>query len=199
MNKNNLKNNLRSNFKKIFLLIAFVGIFYTAMVLILKNVGLENAQDFIKNTGVWAPIVFIFICAVSLIFAPLSGSSIFITGGILFGKQVGFIFSFIATIIGCSINFWISRKLGRKIVNRFVGENNLTELDNFINRFNSRRSIIYMILIMPISQDIISYAIGLTKINYWNFLIALIISATVVISAYIYIGTSLLEGLINFN
>ncbi|MEM7556208.1 MAG: VTT domain-containing protein, partial [Cyanobacteria bacterium P01_A01_bin.84] len=163
------------------------------------NIGLENAQEFIKKTGIWAPVVFIFLCALSLIVAPLSGSSIFITGGALFGKQVGFILSFIGTLIGCSTNFWISRKLGRKIVNRFVGENNLSDLDRFIDTINNSRSILYMIIIMPISQDIISYAIGLTKIKYWNFLIALIISATVVISGYIYIGTSLLERLIKLS
>ena len=163
------------------------------MALTLQIIGLDNAQKFIKQTGILAPIVFIILCAGSLIIAPLSGSSLFVVGGTLFGQNNAFLFSYIATIIGCSANFWISRKLGRKVAQRFIGKANLDELDKFINKLKSRRSILYIIIIMPLSQDIVSYAIGLTKIKYTHFLIALILSSTIIISGYVYIGSNLLE------
>lgn len=184
---------LPSKLKNIILAIFIVTILYLTMALALQTIGLDNAQMFIKQTGVWAPIVFIFLCAVSLMIAPLSGSSLFVVGGTLFGKHDAFLFSYIASIIGCSANFWISRKLGRKVAQRFIGKANLEELDKFIGKLKSSRSILYMILIMPFSQDIVSYAIGLTKIKYTHFLIALILSSTIVIGGYVYIGSSLLE------
>lgn len=184
---------LSSKLKNIILAIFFVAILYLIMGMTLQTVGLDNAQTFIKNTGVWAPIVFIILCAVSLIIAPLSGSSLFVVGGTLFGKHDAFLFSYIATIMGCSANFWISRKLGRKVAQRFIGKANLDELDKFIGKLKSSRSILYMIAIMPFSQDIVSYAIGLTKIKYTHFLIALILCSTIVIGGYVYIGSSLLE------
>lgn len=184
---------LSSKLKNIILAIFFVAILYLIMGMTLQTVGLDNAQTFIKNTGVWAPIVFIILCAVSLIIAPLSGSSLFVVGGTLFGKHDAFLFSYIATIMGCSANFWISRKLGRKVAQRFIGKANLDELDKFIGKLKSSRSILYMIAIMPFSQDIDSYAIGLTKIKYTHFLIALILCSTIVIGGYVYIGSSLLE------
>ncbi len=185
-----------SNLKNIFLAIIFVTIFYITMAFALQTIGLENAQFFIKKTGVWAPIIFITLCAGSLIIAPLSGSSLFVVGGTLFGKHNAFLLCYIATLIGCSANFWISRKFGRKVAQRFIGKASLDELDKFINRLKSRSSILYMIIIMPLSQDIISYAIGLTKIKYNQFLIALILSSTIIISGYVYIGSSVLEILI---
>ncbi|BAY84207.1 hypothetical protein NIES267_37030 [Calothrix parasitica NIES-267] len=184
---------LPSKLKNILLAICIVTILYLTMALALQTIGLDNAQMFIKQTGVWAPIVFIFLCAVSLMIAPLSGSSLFVVGGTLFGKHDAFLFSYIASIIGCSVNFWISRRLGRKVAQRFIGKANLEELDKFIGKLKSSRSILYMILIMPFSQDIVSYAIGLTKIKYTYFLIALILSSTIVIGGYVYIGSSLLE------
>ena len=187
---------INSKLKKILLAILCAVIIYIVMTLVLKIVGLENAQNWIKKTGNWAPLVFVILCAISLIFAPLSGSSLFVAGGALFGKESAFILSFIASIIGCSTNFWISKKFGRRVVVRLLGEDNLEALDKFISRLKSRRSILYMIFIMPLSQDIVSYAVGLTKIKYTHFLISLILSATVVVAAYIYIGTSLLEALI---
>ncbi|MEM1392531.1 MAG: VTT domain-containing protein [Cyanobacteria bacterium P01_H01_bin.150] len=184
---------LPSKLKNILLAIFIVTILYLTMALALQTIGLDNAQMFIEETGVWAPIVFIILCAVSLIVAPLSGSSLFVVGGTLFGKHDAFLFSYIASIIGCSTNFWISRKLGRKVAQRFIGKANLEELDKFIGKLKSSRSILYMILIMPFSQDIVSYAIGLTRIKYTHFLIALILSSTIVIGGYVYIGSSLLE------
>ena len=182
-----------SKLKKILLAILFVSLLYLIVAFALQTIGLENAQLFIKQTGVWAPVVFIALCAASLIIAPLSGSSLFVVAGALFGKHDAFLFSYIATIIGCSVNFWISRKLGRTIAQRLIGKANLDELDKFINRLKGHHSIIYMIIIMPLSQDIISYAIGLTRIKYTHFLIALILSSTIIIAGYIYIGSTLLE------
>ena len=182
-----------SKLQKILLAISFVAILYLILALALQTIGLDNAQLLVKQTGVWAPVVFMFLCAASLIIAPLSGSSLFVVGGTLFGKHDAFLLSYIATLIGCSANFWISRKLGRRVAQRFIGKANLDELDKFINKLKGSSSIFYMVILMPFSQDIVSYAIGLTKIKYTYFLIALILSSTIVIAGYVYIGSSLLE------
>jgi uncharacterized membrane protein YdjX (TVP38/TMEM64 family) len=182
--------------KKVLLALLFVAVIYALMALALRAVGLENAQNFIKRTGAWAPFIFIVLCALSLIIAPLSGSSIFVAGGALFGRETGYALSFIATLIGCSINYWISRKFGRGVASRFIGKSNLEELDRFIKRLKSHHSILYMILIMPLSQDIVSYAVGLTQIKYRDFFTALAVSGAVIVAAYIYLGSSLLEALI---
>jgi uncharacterized membrane protein YdjX (TVP38/TMEM64 family) len=182
--------------KKVFLALLFITVIYALMALALRAIGLENAQSFIKRTGAWAPLIFVALCSLSLIIAPLSGSSLFVAGGALFGKETGFILSYVATLIGCSTNYWISRKLGREVASRFIGKKNLDELDSFINRLKSHRSIFYIILIMPLSQDIVSYAVGLTKIKYSHFLISLVISGAGIVAAYIYLGSSLLEALI---
>jgi uncharacterized membrane protein YdjX (TVP38/TMEM64 family) len=187
---------IRSRLKKVLLALLGVVVLYLLMVLVLRTIGLENAQHWIQRTGSQAPIVFTSLCTVSLILAPLSGSSLFIAGGALFGKETGFLLSLIATLIGCSINFWISRKLGRRMAARFIGQGNIDDLDQFTKGLKNHHSIFYIILVMPLSQDIVSYAVGLTRISYWNFLIALTPSGIVVVGAYIYFGSSLLEALI---
>jgi uncharacterized membrane protein YdjX (TVP38/TMEM64 family) len=172
------------------------ALFYGVMIFALKAIGLENTHQFIHRSGAWAPIFFVILCALSLVIAPFSGSSLFIAGGALFGKETGFLLSLIASIIGCSFNFWISRKLGRRIVARLIGKNSLEELDKFTRRLEGDRGVFYLALVMPLSQDIVSYAAGLTPISYSRFLVALILSGFVVVAAYIYLGTSLLEALI---
>lgn len=183
-------------YKKLLLALVIVIGLYVTMALALQTVGLENAKHFIRGTGWQAPILYTALCALSLILAPLSGGSLFVIGGALFGKDVAWTLSWAASILGCSINFWISRKLGRKAVSRLVGQGNLDELDRFTQRFQGQQAILGMILLMPISQDIISYAIGLTRISYLRFFVALVISGAATVAAYIYIGTSLLEAIV---
>ncbi|MCU0527608.1 MAG: VTT domain-containing protein [Elainella sp. Prado103] len=182
--------------KKILLALLGFAALYAALILLLRTVGLDNAHEWIAAAGNWAPIVFVALCALSLVLAPLSGSSLFIVGGALFGREKGYVLSLIASIVGCSINFWISRRLGRNVVSRLIGNSNLKALDQFTGQLQGNRGVLYLTLIMPISQDIISYAAGLTPISYSRFLIALILSGVVVIGAYIYLGTSLLEVLV---
>lgn len=176
-------------------LIAITGI-YVLMAIALKLIGLEKAQVFIQETGALAPFIFTVLCSISLILAPLSGSSLFVAGGALFGKETGFLLSFIATLVGCSSNFWISRIFGRRVALRFIGKKNFKDLDRFTRQLKSHHSVFYITAVMPLSQDLVSYAVGLTRVNYWTFLIALILSGVVVVGAYIYLGSSLLEALI---
>ncbi|WAL59561.1 TVP38/TMEM64 family protein [Thermocoleostomius sinensis] len=183
-------------YKKLLTALLFAVVLYVGLALALQAIGLDNAQAFIEQTGWWAPAIFILLCAVSLILAPLSGSSLFVVGGALFGKELAWLLSWTASIVGCSINFWISRTFGRRVVSRFVGEGNLDELDRFTQQLRGHRDILGMLVIMPLSQDIVSYAVGLTRIPFARFLIALIISAAAIVAAYIYLGTSILEALI---
>jgi len=193
-----MQNRLRINAKFKKLLIAmglFLG-FYGLAVLVLRAIGLENLQSVIQQLGIWGPVAFVALCTVSMIVAPLSSSSIFVTGGVLFGQQIGFLLSLLASVLGCCVNFWISRKLGRKVAARFIGKNSLDDLDHFTSRLNSHHGIVFMILVLPISQDLLSYAVGLTKVKFWKFFVALVISGIAVVAAYVYLGSGLLEALI---
>ncbi|MDX2232095.1 MAG: VTT domain-containing protein [Leptolyngbyaceae cyanobacterium bins.349] len=179
-------------------LIAFLVVIgvYALMVVVLRAIGLDTIHQTIGQMGIWAPLAFVVVCTFSVIVAPISSSSIFVTSGILFGQHIGFLLSVLASTVGCCTNFWISRKLGRKVAARLIGHNSLDDLDRFTNRLNSHHSILFMILVMPISQDVVSYAVGLTKVRFWQFLLALAISGPIVIAAYVYLGGGLLEALI---
>lgn len=182
--------------RKILIALLTVAAIYIVMALVLRAIGLENAQNFIRRTGWWAPVLFILLCATSLIVAPISGSSLFVASGALFGKETGWFLSLIASLLGCSTNFWISRKFGRRVAAYLIGKDEIEKLDRFTQRLRGHRDILGMILVMPLSQDVVSYAVGLTRIPFPRFFVALVISGAAIVAAYIYLGTSLLEAII---
>lgn len=187
---------ISSKLKKLLVAFLLVVAVYALAVLTLRAIGLENVHQFIQQLGVWGPIAFVMLGTLSMVFAPLSASSMFVTGGLLFGQQIGFLLSFFAAVMGCCINFWISRKLGRKVAARLIGQDSLKSLDRFTKRLNSHHGILVLMVILPISQDLVSYAVGLTKIRFWQFFIALVVSGAVVTGAYVYFGSGILEALL---
>lgn len=173
-----------------------LGLTYLLAVIVLRWVGLDAAHAWIEDTGFWAPLVFFGVCTLSLVMAPLSGSSIFVVGGALLGKPLAFGLSFAATLVGCSLNFWIARHWGRRVAERLVGKKDWSKLNRLIHQLEAHQSVVYMIPLMPLSQDVVSYAVGLTAIRYRYFLVALVLSGWLIVGAYVVLGSSLLEWLI---
>jgi uncharacterized membrane protein YdjX (TVP38/TMEM64 family) len=186
-----------SRLKKLLLTLVLFGAAYGLMAIALKQIGLDNIHLWIQQTGVFAPVVFVLLNIVSLVIAPLSGSSLFVLGGVLFGQELAFWLSWPASIAGCSLNFWISRHWGRGIAVRLIGNQDLDQLDTVMGRLKDHHSIFYMIALMPLSQDIVSYAVGLTKVKYSSFAIALVISSAAIVAVYIYVGTNVMEWILN--
>jgi uncharacterized membrane protein YdjX (TVP38/TMEM64 family) len=187
------------NNHRVWRIVSLVGVlvaFYGCLILLLREFDIDTVRGLVAEAGIWSPLIFIVISALSLVVAPFNASSTFVLSGFLFGKVMGFGLSFVASLLGCNINFWISRRFGRLFALRLLGENNLASLDKFVYRLNHRHGIFYMILIMPIAQDVVSYAVGLTNIRYPNFLLALSVSGLVVATFYVYVGTRLLEVLL---
>ena len=182
--------------RKLLFALLLIAITYVAMAFALRAVGLENTHQYVERAGIWAPLVFMLLCAAGLIVAPLSGSSIYIVGGVLFGKTIAFFLSLVATLIGCNVNFWISRRFGRGVASRLMGRSSLEELDQFIHRIKRHHGVFYIALLMPLSQDMVSYAVGLTKVHYTDFVLAMLMITPVIVAFYVFLGTSLLEAII---
>lgn len=193
-----MQNRLRINPKFTKVATVFLGVIalYFGMIVVLRMLGLDTVKDSIHSLGIWSPIAFVLICILSNVFAPLSGSSIFVTGGLVFGRHSGFLLSLFAAVLGCCINFWIARRFGRKVASRLIGKGSLQKLDRFTARLNSHHSILMMIVIMLLAQDLVSYAIGLTKVKFPYFFIALVISGAAIVGTYVYLGSEVIERLL---
>ena len=89
------------------------------------NIGVEDIQDYVSSFGRLAPLVYIIMFAlVPLTLFP--DSILAIGGGMVFGLFKGYIYTLIGALIGATISFYISRKLGRAFVKKLTKE----KLDN---------------------------------------------------------------------
>ncbi len=143
-------------------------IFYDNFLNVLDNkIALKN---YLLGFGFLAPIVLIIFIALQVLFAPIPGQAAGLAAGFVFGPILGTIYSMIGLIIGSYIAFFLSRKYGRPLVEKFVKKETLAKFDHFSSETGLiTLFVIYLLPALP--DDAICYIAGLTKIKMRNLLI----------------------------
>ncbi|MHB8063836.1 MAG: TVP38/TMEM64 family protein [Ruminiclostridium sp.] len=165
--------------KKI-LIVAFSLILLFVLVIIyyfkdIKKINLKVMEDYIKSYGSWSIAAFLVISAVRplAVFIPIT----FITliSGSLYGPIYGFLLAMASIIISSNVAFLISRYLGKSFFERLIKKR--------VDRINLRveksgfKIIFFMRIAGVFPLDILSYAAGLTKVRYRDFMLATILGS----------------------
>ena len=151
----------------------------------------------LNNLGIYGPILgCLLICVESILpFLPLSA---FITLNFLaFGNIVGFIISWIFTIVGCMLSFTLFRKKVKGWVDKKrKDKKRLEKIMQVLERISFAKLVVIMAI--PFTPaSLINIAAGLTKMSYKRFLFALMLGKIFLVYFWGYIGTSLIDSLRN--
>lgn len=134
-------------------------------------IDLTSIRQAIESAGVWAPIFYILAKASTVIFAPLSGTALYVFSVPLFGFWNGVLYSFIGDLIGAVVTFYISRFFGRPVVQYFAGKKNMPHIEDALELMATAKGFITMRIAALSMPEIASYAAGLTPINFWFFIV----------------------------
>lgn len=177
------------NFSKFLKILLTIVLIFTVASIIHKILNMDinpsDIQKYVTSFGKLAPLVYIVMFAlVPLTLFP--DSVLAIGGGLIFGLAKGYIYTLIGALLGASLSFYISRKLGRNFVKKITKE----KLDTVEEMINSKGFFVILLLrLIPLFPfDIISYGAGLTNIKYRDFLFATIIGTIPGILVFINIG-----------
>ncbi|MCY4062361.1 MAG: VTT domain-containing protein [Chloroflexi bacterium] len=162
----------------------------TALYLLVQSIGGEELAQMVEGAGIWGPVVYIAIKALTFTFAPLSAGPIQFASGILFGVIPGTLYSVLGEVIGGAVNVMIARQLGRRIVKRFVGEAALARIDDFYERhLDDWKSLLAARLLLFSVYDFISYAVGLGHIRLSVYIAVSFIGGLVPTYIFVAIGS----------
>lgn len=160
---------------------------------------MNNLDDLINNflmgMGIFGPILGCFLILIESI-VPILPLFVFITINFLvFGNIFGFIISWIFTVLGCLLSFYLFRK---KIKNWFDGkiENNdqFKKIMKMIDTLKLEQ--LAVIIAVPFTPAfMINIAAGLSKMPLKKFLIALLIGKVFLVLFWCFVGTSLIQSL----
>ena len=130
----------------------------------------EQLKEFIDIFGPWAPVVFITVQIMQVLFAPIPGEATGFIGGYLFGVVKGFVFSSIGLSVGSWINFLIGRFLGKRYVRKLIPDKHLARFDTFVKRQGV--IVLFILFIFPgFPKDYLCLFLGLSALPIKVFLV----------------------------
>ena len=154
-------------------------------------------QNFVSNNNIFLSI-FVGMFAISLeSIIPALPLSVFIAiNTIAFGSLLGFLISWFATIIGCSISFFLCRKLRKIAKEKVKKEGKILAFINKIDKISF--SNLFLILAMPFTPAFsINIAAGLSKMRYKKYFFALLTSKAFIVFFWGYVGSNIMVNITN--
>lgn len=197
---NKVASNNPETFSTIQLIVGGVGLlaFITVLVLGINAIGVERLQQAIQDAGVFAPLVYIAIKALTNVFAPLTSGPIQVVAGTLFDSLwLGVLYTLIGEVLGGSIAFWIARRFGQPVIRRFVGEKGLVQISQIYEKqLGGWISLAVARVFLFGIWDFISYAAGLARIvKFRTYLLISIILGALPTFFFVWIGTVAMDDM----
>ncbi|NHJ24711.1 MAG: TVP38/TMEM64 family protein [Candidatus Lokiarchaeota archaeon] len=193
--------------------IIFIGIF---IILIIFSIFLLYYSFFIDTQFLYRIVVewfvnpiyllgflgillFIVIMAIQGLIVPIPSEIVLLATGMIWGLVGGGFMGIIGSMAAAMLCFYVSKKGGRQLAKKFVGEKAIEMADNFIHKYGIWAIIIARFLPF-IAFDPISYASGLVDMDVKKYSIGSFIGSIPRAFFYSWLGASLgIVPPINFN
>ena len=145
----------------------------------------EGLQNYLKNAGVWMPILYIILQYLQVIILPIPTLVSTVAGLALFGAFQTLVFSFIGIALGSITAFFIGRRLGYKAVVWLLGANTLNKWQKKLK--GKDKLILTIMFILPLfPDDILCFIAGLSSMSNKYFLIMILLTRLVGIAGTCY-------------
>lgn len=177
----------------IYMFVKPVNRFVNQMVFYLSSMNLDMLKEYILSFGPIAPLVSFALMILQSIVAPIPAFLITLSNAAIFGFVYGAALSWVSSMVGASLCFYIARSLGRDAVLKLNGKTAFTSIEGFFEKYG-KHTILIARLLPFISFDLVSYAAGLTSMSFISFFIATGIGQIPATLVYSYVGGMLTGG-----
>ena len=189
--------------KTILYIIIFIILIIISIALLYYNYFVDKTFIFtlvaewfvnpIHELGFIGIFLFIAVMAIQGLLVPIPSEIVLLATGMIWGWALGGFLGIIGSMAAALLCFYVSKKGGRPLVKKFVGENAIDMADDLIQKYGIKVIIISR-FIPFISFDVISYASGLVDIDVKKYSLGTLIGS--IFRAFFY---SIWGALLNFN
>lgn len=160
---------------------------------------IEAINNFINNIGSVGPVIGCILIVLESIFPILPLCVFIVINFLAFGSLVGLLISWLFTIIGCMLSFYLVRSKIQGWFNKKVRKN--TKVNSLMNKIDKWKfGNLVIVLAIPFTPaSIINVAAGLSKMNQKKYFVALAIGKIFMVYFWGFVGLGLIESLTNPN
>jgi uncharacterized membrane protein YdjX (TVP38/TMEM64 family) len=171
----------------ILIVIIIAVIFIIMQPQVRQNISSEKIAMFLRDYGRLAALIFILIYTIRPIFMILPVSIFAIAGGSVFGEFWGTIYGIVGNFTSATLAFILARYIMRDFIQGLIKK----EVSISENRFEND-GFKFILLIRYITPfDALSYAAGLSRIKYKDFITATVLVTIPEIFLYCYVGENI--------
>jgi uncharacterized membrane protein YdjX (TVP38/TMEM64 family) len=156
--------------KLLLVLVILILVVSTPALFLQKGLNVNNIKLFVSSFGILAPLIFIIITTSTNVIPPLAATPFWIAGVVLFGPILGFLYSYLANVLGSTINYYIAKIWGRPAVAKVAGQSALNQIDKLPN-IDHAKTVFLLKLVGGAATDYISYGSGLSKVTIAHYLL----------------------------
>jgi len=153
------------------------------------NVGhhIGALRDWIGSLGALAPVAFVVIYAAATV-AALPGSVLTVAAGALFGSLLGVVTVSIASTLGATLAFLISRYFARDAVARWLSKKESFQRLDTLSERHGAFAVALTRLVPLFPFNLLNYGLGLTRVRlgtyvFWSWLCMLPATVLCVVGA----------------
>lgn len=146
----------------------------------------------ISKLGIIGIFLFIVIMAFQGLIVPIPSEVVLLATGMIWGIYVGGLMGIIGSMAAGLLCFYISKKGGRPLAEKFVGEKAINIADEFIKK-HGIKAIIITRFIPFIPFDVISYTSGLVDIDIKKYSLGTLIGSIFRAFFYAFLGSLFLS------
>lgn len=155
----------------------------------------EFVKDIVENSNIFLAVLMGFFIVILESIIPMLPLAVFIAiNMIAFGNFFGFIISWLGTIMGCTLAYFIFRKLRNFILKKLKKDSKVKKFMFAIGKISFSKLVI--ILSIPFTPAFsINIAAGLSNMPYHKYLLALLISKIFLVYFWGFVGTTLMQSI----
>jgi uncharacterized membrane protein YdjX (TVP38/TMEM64 family) len=190
MNENSTNSGLKSSLTGIIGGLAVFGIIIGVLIYFDVHLKLIELLEWIDAQGAWAAVLFIIVMALVVVFI-LPGIFFTMGAGYVFGIVAGVFYVVAGTTIGSALAFLIARHIFGERAKKFVMSRSKLSLVNDEMTKHDFKIVLLTRLIPFFPGKLSNYFFGLTKFNFWHYVLASFIGYIPFTLHNVYLGSLL--------
>ena len=150
----------------------------------------EELKDLILAGGIWSYAIYFVFQFLQATILPLPAFVTTVAGALVFGPWIASLISFLAILLASVFMFFLGRKIGRKLINWIIGEE---DAEKWAQRLGKGKFVFFLMMLFPLfPDDILCLVVGTTAISFRFFFITMLIARPIGILTTCFLGSGTL-------
>lgn len=129
--------------------------------------AVESLKTYMRSLGFWGPLFAIFLMVLhSVVFVP--SEIIFFANIYIYGFALGLLYTWIGSMLGAYLSFYLARLFGKPLVEKFVSIEKHEKFDRWFQK-NGTFGLFILRLIPLFSFNLLNYGAGIVSITFLQF------------------------------